>query len=144
MASKKVNRADGSDGGPDTAGDARTQPMEDGPQSEGPWGTAGGVDRPPPWGVSEDSPMDEGSERAAVGPAHRGERRTRAEPSGRSGRHGFGTVEPTPVPEAGPGGAPDAAPGRRPFPDETATGDMPDNPLERQTGMRPEGVSESE
>lgn len=108
-----------------------------GPQSPGPWGWGGGADRPSPWGVSEDSPMDEGSEPTAVPEGRRGERR--AAPSGRPGRHGLGSVEPTRVPEAGPGGAPDAAPGRRPFPDGSSTCDVPDNALERQTGMPTKG-----
>jgi hypothetical protein len=116
---------------------------ERGPQAPGPWGWGGGVDRDAPWGVSQDSPMDEGSEATAITEDRRGERA--AEPRERQpGQRGLGSAEPTRVPEAGPGGPPDPAPARRPFPDETATGDLPDNALEEQTGMRPEGVSKAE
>jgi hypothetical protein len=113
---------------------------ERGPQGPGPWGWAGGFDRDAPWGVTQDSPMDEGSETTAVTGGRRGERRARSA-ARRPGRHGLGSAEPTATGEAGPGGAPDPAPGRRPFPDRTPTGDIPDNPLEEQTGIRPEGVS---
>lgn len=114
-----------------------------GPEEPGPWGSAGGLDRGSPWGVSEDSPMDEGSETTAVTGARRGERRIE---EGRlaDGRQQLGPVEPSRVPEAGPGGPPDPAPSRRTFPDETIAGDLPDNPLEEQTGMRPEGVTRDE
>jgi hypothetical protein len=129
-----------------TGGESGRSAEASGPESTGLWGWSGGIDRQPPWGVSEDSPLDEGSEQTAVSPDRRGERRAgpgepRVEPSGRAGRHGFGSVEPTRVPEAGPGGPPDPAPSRRTFPDASPGNDVPDNPLERQTGMRPEGVS---
>lgn len=86
--------------------------------------------------------MGEGSEEAAVPEGRRGDRRAGAEAgtSGPAGRHGFGPVEPTRTAEAGPGAPPDPAPKRRTFPDDTATGDIPDNPLEWETGMHPEGV----
>jgi hypothetical protein len=128
----------------ETGGSGQEAPAvdADGPQSAAPWGSAGGIDREPPWGVSEDSPMDEGSEPTAAPEGRRGERRA-GPPSG-AGHLGLGPVEPTRVTEAGPGGAPDAAPGHRPFPDEVYRDDLPDNPLERQTGMRPEGVSRRE
>ncbi|GAB3137577.1 hypothetical protein GCM10027290_03540 [Micromonospora sonneratiae] len=114
-----------------------------GPESPEPWGTTGSIDRNPPWGVGEDSPLDEGSEPAAVPPGRRGEQRagSPAGPSGPAGRHGFGTVEPSRVPMAGPGAPPDPAPRRRTYPNDTATGDLPDNSIEEQTGMHPEGVS---
>jgi len=133
-----------SSGGPEIADDeqAARPDRAGGPQSDEPWGTVGGVDQDAPWGVGEDSPLDEGSELTAVSEGQRGEQRAApgadGEKSGPSGRHGFGSVEPTRVPEAGPGGAPDPAPARRPFPDPNPTEDLPDNPLERQTGMRPE------
>jgi hypothetical protein len=112
-----------------------------GPQAPGPWGSVGGFDRGAPWGVSEDSPMDEGSETTAVTGGRLGERRA-AEP--RDGGPELGSVEPTRAPEAGPGGPPDPAPSRRPFPDESDLADLGDNPLEEQTGMRPEGVVRDE
>ncbi|MEN3608886.1 hypothetical protein AAH979_04990 [Plantactinospora sp. ZYX-F-223] len=121
-----------------------------GPQSVGPWGTTGGTeDRDAPWGAAEDSPLDEGSEEAGLPPARRGERRADAQPpqpwAQGAGKHGFGPVEPTRTPEAGPGGAPsDPAPGRRLFPDDTALDDLRNNPLEEQTGMHSEGVSRHE
>jgi hypothetical protein len=120
---------------------------ERGPQGPGPWGWGGGFDRDAPWGVAQDSPMDEGSETTAVTEGRRGERRARPlarRPGLRPGQRDLGSVEPTRTPEAGPGGPPDPAPSRRTFPDETATGDLPDNALEEQTGMRPEGVSRDE
>lgn len=113
-----------------------------GPEAEGRWGSPDGFDRPAPWGVSEDSPMDEGSEPTAVPPGRRGERRA-AEPA-RPGRYGLGSVEPTRVPAAGPGAPPDPAPARRPFPAGTPADDPPDNPLERQTGMPTRGTRRSE
>lgn len=116
---------------------------ERGPQAPGPWGSAGGFDRDAPWGVSQDSPMDEGSEPTAVTGGRRGERGARP-PARRPGQRDLGSLEPTQTPEAGPGGPPDPAPSRRTFPDETAAGDLPDNALEEQTGMRPEGVSKDE
>ena len=114
-----------------------------GPESVAPWGTTDGFDADPPWGTGEDDPMDEGSEETAVPEGHRGERRAGATPgpSGRAGRHGFGSVEPTRTTEAGPGAPPDPAPSLRSFPDDTAGGDLPDNSLEESTGMHPEGVS---
>ncbi|MEO3776446.1 hypothetical protein ABGB16_06250 [Micromonospora sp. B11E3] len=115
-----------------------------GPQSPGPYGTSGDdFDAGPPWGAGEDSPMNEGSEQTAVAPGGRGDQRA-GEPSAPTppaGRHGFGTVEPSRVPEAGPGAPPDPAPSRRTFPTEDADGDLPDNALEEATRMRPEGVS---
>jgi hypothetical protein len=110
-----------------------------GPQAPGPWGSAGGVDRGAPWGVSEDSPMDEGSETTAVTGGRLGERRAAERREGE--RPELGPAEPTRVPEAGPGGPPDPAPSRRAFPDEAELADVGDNPLEEQTGMRPEGVT---
>lgn len=50
----------------------------------------------------------------------------------------LGPMEPTPTPEAGPGGPPDPAPARHPFPDGDTSGDLPDSPIEAQTGLRPE------
>lgn len=113
-----------------------------GPESVAPWGTTDGFDADPPWGAGEDSPMDEGSEQTAVAEGRRGERRAvdgAKTPPG--GRHGFGSVEPTRTPAAGPGAPPDPAPSRRTFPDDVAGEDLPDNALEEATGMRPEGVS---
>ncbi|MEQ4300026.1 hypothetical protein ABNF97_01315 [Plantactinospora sp. B6F1] len=120
-----------------------------GPESVRPWGTTGGTaDRDAPWGAAEDSPMDEGSEETGLPPARRGERRADAQPPRPwpqdAGRHGFGTVEPTRAPEAGPGGAPDPAPRRRLFPDDTALDDLRNNPLWEETGMHSEGVSRHE
>ncbi|MBE1491398.1 hypothetical protein [Plantactinospora soyae] len=130
---------------------ARTTEREasGGPQSVQPWGTTGGTeDRDAPWGAAEDSPMDEGSEEAGLPPARRGERRADEESvpwPPESGRHGFGPVEPTRIPEAGPGAAPpDPAPARRPFPDDTALDELRNNPIEEQTGMHSEGVSRRE
>lgn len=129
-----------------------------GPESVEPWGTTGGTeDRDPPWGAGEDSPLDEGSEPTGLPPGRRAERRAGAPTAGEraggeeagpwapeSGRHGFGTVEPSRVPEAGPGGPPDPAPSRRLYPEDTGLDDLGDNPLERETGMRPEGVARHE
>ncbi|TCB93431.1 hypothetical protein E0H26_23120 [Micromonospora zingiberis] len=114
-----------------------------GPESVEPWGTTGGFDADPPWGAGADSPMDEGSEDTAVPEGRRGERRAGETPEEHplAGRHGFGSVEPTRTPAAGPGAPPDPAPARRPFPEEVADEDLPDNALEEATGMRPEGVS---
>lgn len=108
-----------------------------GPEQAGPWGWGGGIDEPAPWGVGEDSPMNEGSEQTAVQEGRRGERRAglSAEPTPKAGRHGFGPVEPTRFVEAGPGAPPDPAPARRSFPDPVPS-DIADNSLERQTGMR--------
>ncbi|MBB4962544.1 hypothetical protein [Micromonospora polyrhachis] len=137
-------------GGSGRAGDRSGQPPTDGsgpdtggPESAGVWGWGGGFDRDTPVGVGADSPLDEGSEPTAVPPGRRGERRAGepSEPTGPAGRHGFGPVEPSRIPAAGPGAPPDPAPRRRTFPDETMTGDLPDNAVEEQTGMRPEGVS---
>lgn len=121
-----------------------------GPQSVRPWGTTGGTeDRDAPWGAAEDSPLGEGSEEAGLPPGRRGERRadeqssTPWEPG--SGRHGFGPVEPTRVPEPGPGATPpDPAPARRPIPDDTTLDDLRNNPLDEQTGMHSEGVTRRE
>jgi hypothetical protein len=104
------------------------------------------LDTDEPWGVDEDSPMDEGSEQTAVPEGRRGERRADEEagsdePAPDDETPPLGAVEPTPTPSAGPGGAPDPAPARRPTPEPTPTGDLPDNPWERDTGVRPEGVS---
>ncbi|PZF82659.1 hypothetical protein [Micromonospora deserti] len=90
------------------------------PEATTPWVTRDGLDMEPPWGVGEDDPMDEGSEETAVPEGRRGERRAGAPagPSGPAGRHGFGSVEPTRTPAAGPGAPPDPAPSRRPFPDD--------------------------
>ncbi|MEU2614791.1 hypothetical protein ABZ570_24875 [Micromonospora sp. NPDC007271] len=114
-----------------------------GPEATAPWGTTDGFDADPPWGAGEDAPMDEGSEETAVPEGRRGERRAAgAGPDGpAAGRHGFGSVEPTRAPEAGPGAPPDPAPSARTFPDDSAEGDLPDNALEEATGMHPEGVS---
>ncbi|MFE0590805.1 hypothetical protein [Micromonospora echinospora] len=111
-----------------------------GPQRPGPWGSTGEYEGELPWGVGEDSPMDEGSEVAGVPPGRRGERRAGepARASGPAGRHGFGPVEPGRHVEAGPGAPPDPAPSRRTFPDDRAGGDLPDNALEEATGMHPE------
>jgi hypothetical protein len=124
---------------PTSSGESGQAMEASGPESVGPWGTTRGIDQDPPWGLAEDSPKDEGSEPTAVSEGRRGERR--AAPDGAAaGRDGLGTVEPTRFREAGPGGAPDT-PARHAFPDDDGTDDLPDNSLERQTGMRPEGVS---
>lgn len=90
------------------------------PEATVPWGTRDIYDTEPPWGVDENDPMDEGGEETAVPEGRRGEHRAGAPsgPSGPEGRHGFGSVEPTRAPEAGPGAPPDPAPARRPFPDD--------------------------
>ncbi|WBB69922.1 hypothetical protein [Micromonospora sp. WMMD812] len=90
------------------------------PEVQVPWGTRDVYDTEPPFGVEEDSPMDEGSEETAVPEGRRGERRAGAAsgPSGPAGRHGFGPVEPSRRPEAGPGAPPDPAPSGRTFPDD--------------------------
>ncbi|MEV6367290.1 hypothetical protein [Micromonospora musae] len=90
------------------------------PEATVPWGTRDIYDTEPPWGVGEDDPMDEGSEETAVPPGRRGERRAGAPsgPSGPAGRHGFGSVEPTRTPMAGPGAPPDPQPSGRTFPDD--------------------------
>ncbi|MFC6016196.1 hypothetical protein ACFP2T_08305 [Plantactinospora solaniradicis] len=135
---------------PDGTGDGQTAAPggNRGPQSVQPWGTTGGTeDRDAPWGAAEDSPLDEGSEEAGLPPGRRGERRADdgVPWSPESGRHGFGPVEPTRVPEAGPGAAPpDPAPARRPFPDDTALDELRNNPMEEQTGMHSEGVARRE
>ncbi|SCF28839.1 hypothetical protein GA0074695_5190 [Micromonospora viridifaciens] len=130
-----------------------------GPEAVAPWGTTDGFDADPPWGAGEDAPMDEGSEEPAVPEGRRGERRAAGAAGGgaagrperraagaagggpAAGRHGFGSVEPTRTPEAGPGAPPDPAPSARTFPDDSAEGDLPDNALEEATGMHPEGVN---
>lgn len=114
-----------------------------GPESAAPWGTTDGFDADPPWGAGEDSPMDEGSEESAVPEDELGDRRAGVAPTRHdpAGRHGFGPVEPTRTPMAGPGGPPDPAPSRRTFPDDRAGEDLADNALEEATGMHPEGVS---
>ncbi|GIJ81070.1 hypothetical protein SAMN05443287_101599 [Micromonospora phaseoli] len=116
-----------------------------GPENVAPWGTTDGFDADPPWGADEHSPMNEGSEETAVSEGRRGERRAGDAAAGDAanrpaGRHGFGSVEPTRTPAAGPGAPPDPAPSRRSFPDDEAGGDLPDNALEEATGMRPEGT----
>ncbi|MDG4798783.1 hypothetical protein [Micromonospora sp. WMMD1082] len=115
-----------------------------GPQDVAPWGTTDGVDADPPWGAGADSPMDEGDEETAVPEGRRGERRAGGAPGGDAadrpaGRHGFGPVEPTRTPVAGPGAPPDPAPSRRSFPNDAAGDDLPDNALEEATGMHTEG-----
>ncbi|HEX5542593.1 MAG TPA: hypothetical protein VFX60_13720 [Micromonospora sp.] len=116
----------------------------EGPEAAGPWGWGGGFDRPAPWGVDEDSPLDEGSEPTAVTEGRRGERRAAppagAGPTEKAGRHGFGPVEPTRAREPGPRAAPDPAPHRRTFPEPVST-DPPDNSIERQTGGHTRGTS---
>ncbi|MFI7606218.1 hypothetical protein ACIBTV_13940 [Micromonospora sp. NPDC049366] len=89
------------------------------PEVTVPWGTRDVYDTEPPFGVDEDSPMDEGSEETAVPQGRRGERRAGAPsaPSGPMGRHGFGPVEPSRQSEAGPGAPPDPAPSGRTFPE---------------------------
>ncbi|SCL23638.1 hypothetical protein GA0070624_2773 [Micromonospora rhizosphaerae] len=126
-----------------TSKGGRGRDGERGPESAAPWGTTDGFDADAPWGADQDSPMDEGSEDTAVPEGRRGERRAGAPVAERrpAGRHGFGSVEPTRMQEAGPGGAPDPAPARRSFPDEQVGEDLPDNALEEATGMRPERVS---
>jgi hypothetical protein len=134
------NAGDGAQAGPDT--DDRTEQSVEasGPQSPAPWGSTGGsVDRDPPWGESRENPLDEGSEPTGLPDAQRGDRR--AAVSGPSRGRGLGPTEPTPFREAGPGAPPDPGHAHRPFPNEATTGDLPDNPLEAQTGMRPEGPS---
>ncbi|HEX6968446.1 MAG TPA: hypothetical protein VF174_06520 [Micromonosporaceae bacterium] len=129
---------------PKTTEQAASSAEVGGPEEAGPWGWGGGFDRSVPWGVGDDSPMDEGSEPTAVQEGRRGERRAAPpageEPSGKLGRHGFGPVEPTRVGPAGPGGPPDPAPARRTFPDPFSS-DPPDNPIERQTGMHTRGTN---
>ncbi|RIV39799.1 hypothetical protein [Micromonospora radicis] len=117
--------------------------QERGPEGVAPWGTTDGFDADPPWGVGADSPMNEGSEETAVPGGRRGERRAGQQPAEHpdAGRHGFGSVEPTRTPAAGPGAPPDPAPARRPFPDDVAGEDLPDNSLEETTGMHPEGIT---
>ncbi|MET8911847.1 hypothetical protein [Micromonospora sp. NPDC004551] len=90
------------------------------PEAANPWVTRDGFDAEPPWGAGEHDPMDEGSEESAVPEGRRGERRAGApaRPSGRAGRHGFGSVEPTRTSMAGPGAPPDPAPSGRSFPDD--------------------------
>lgn len=80
-----------------------------------------------PWGVDEDSPMDEGSEPAAVTESRLGERRAGRPPEEPAERQGILTpVEPTRTPEAGPGVS-EPAPPRRSFPViESADGDALD------------------
>ncbi|MFC0099854.1 hypothetical protein ACFFKH_20320 [Micromonospora marina] len=111
-----------------------------GPESAAPWGTTDGFDADPPWGAGDSDPMGEGSEETAVPEGRLGERRAAgARPGGpKAGRHGFGSVEPTRTPEAGPGAPPDPAPSGRTFPDDSADGDLGDNALEEATGMHPE------
>lgn len=92
------------------------------------------IDEEEPWGVSEDSPMDEGSEETAVTEGQRGELRAAA--SDEAEQPSLGPMEPTPTPEAGPGGPPDPAPARRSFPANELIDDLPDDSIERQTGGR--------
>ncbi|MGW3889801.1 hypothetical protein ACWD69_14035 [Micromonospora chokoriensis] len=107
------------------------------PEAVKPWGTGDGFDADAPWGTDEDSPMDEGSEETAVPEGRRGERRAGA-PAGRrdpAGRHGFGSVEPTRTPMAGPGAPPDPAPSGRTFPDDADIGESTQDAL-RTRGRR--------
>ncbi|MGS2617214.1 hypothetical protein ACVCAH_22210 [Micromonospora sp. LZ34] len=106
----------------------------DGRDTSTPWKTTDGFDADPPWGAGEHDPMDEGSEETAVPEGRRGERRAGqpAGPSGRRGRHGFGPVEPTRTPEAGPGAPPDPAPARRPFPDDADIGERTEDAFRTQ------------
>ncbi|MET8308688.1 hypothetical protein [Micromonospora sp. NPDC005173] len=107
------------------------------PEAVEPWGTRDGFDAEPPWGTGEDSPMDEGSEETAVPEGQRGERRAGA-PAGRAnpaGRHGFGSVEPTRTPTAGPGAPPDPAPSGRTFPDDADINERSQDAL-RSRGRR--------
>lgn len=99
----------------------RPAPVDEAPAAElaGPW-PMGTLDRPAPWGVDDDSPMDEGSEATAVPEGELGDRRA-GQPEEPDDEVQLGTVEPTATPEAGPGGAPDPAPRRRPFPDAAET-----------------------
>jgi hypothetical protein len=128
------------DGGPDT-GHLNAQSVEGGgPESPAPWGSTGGtMDRDPPWGQSAEDPLGEGSEPTGLPDPERADRRAAA--PGPPPERDLGPVEPTRFMEAGPGAPPDPGPPPRPFPDEAATGDLPDNPLEAETGMRPEGPS---
>jgi hypothetical protein len=134
---------DGPQPGPDMDGRTEQSVGDSGPQSPGPWGSTGGdVDRDPPWGESRENPLDEGSEPTGLPDPQLADRR--AAVSGPLPARNLGPVEPTRFVEAGPGAPPDPGPPPRPFPDEAATGDLPDNPLEAQTGMRPEGTSRAE
>jgi len=84
----------------------------------------GRIDVNPPWGVGEDSPMDEGSEPVAAPEAQRGERRAAEDIEEGDEMYGpnLGPTEPIEVPEAGPGGPHEPSPPRRPFPhDEDIT-----------------------
>lgn len=74
------------------------------------------TNRQTPWGVSEDSPMDEGSEPTAVDEARRGERR--AAKGAKPGEGRLGRTEPVSTTEAGPTGPPNPAPKRRSFPSD--------------------------
>ncbi|MET7879600.1 hypothetical protein ACPXB1_16350 [Micromonospora sp. DT68] len=107
------------------------------PEATQPWKADGGFDAEPPWGTGEDSPLDEGSEEAAVPEGRRGERRAGA-PAGRrdpAGRHGFGSVEPTRTASAGPTAPPDPAPSGRSFPDDADVNDRTQDAL-RSRGRR--------
>ncbi|PWR11545.1 hypothetical protein DKT68_05490 [Micromonospora acroterricola] len=107
------------------------------PEATEPWKAEDGFDAEPPWGTDEDSPMDEGSEETAVPEGRRGDRRAGAPagPSDPAGRHGFGSVEPTRTPAAGPGAPPDPAPSRRSFPDDADINEMTQDAL-RSRGRR--------
>ena len=73
----------------------------------------------PPFGTTEDSPMDEGGEPNAVHSGELGDIRAgeSEEPQERQGTLG-GPVEPTGTQEAGPGVPFDPAPPRRTFPNK--------------------------
>ncbi|MDM4718273.1 hypothetical protein QTQ03_01235 [Micromonospora sp. WMMA1363] len=107
------------------------------PEAATPWITRDGFDADPPWGAGDDDPMNEGSEENAVPEGRRGERRAgeQAASSGPAGRHGFGAVEPTRTPVAGPGAPPDPAPPRRPFPDDADIDERAEDAL-RTRGRR--------
>jgi len=83
----------------------------------------GPLDADPPWGVGEDSPMNEGSEPVAVPEGQRGERRAGEDADESDDVPGpdLGTTEPIEVPEAGPGGPHEPSPPRRPFPHHDVT-----------------------
>jgi hypothetical protein len=102
--------------------DPSQQPPEDisgQPGAPVPTDAEGPLDVEPPWGVGEDSPMNEGSEPIAVPEGQRGERRA-GEGAEADDGHGpsLGPTEPIEVPEAGPGGPHEPSPPRRSFPHE--------------------------
>ncbi|MCM0678649.1 hypothetical protein NCC78_28840 [Micromonospora phytophila] len=108
------------------------------PETVEPWVTRDGFDADPPWGTGEHDPMDEGSEETAVPEGRRGDRRAadvRSDPAHPAGRHSIGSVEPSRIPEAGPGAPPDPAPSRRSFPDDADIGPRSEDAL-RTRGRR--------